>query len=129
MRVTRFFGARLTWEDFDKSGLAVHQALQGRLHFAEFIEVMHALSTAAQLARRLRAAQQEFAHNGGFAAIEVEGVLKAMLIFGDASIGGADGAHQGVVLQNAKRGMDGVALKIHDWIAIGFLIARVDQRI
>ncbi len=90
---------------------------------------MHTLGAAPQLARGLRAAEQQLAKNGGFAAVEVESFLQPMLVLGDATVRGADRTRQRIVIQCAKCTANGVFVQIHDRIAIGFLVARVDERI
>ena len=129
MNVTGFFCSGLPGKYLDQGRLATDQALQRGLHFAQIIKVMHALGSAAQLPRSLRAAEQQFAEDGRFAAIKVEGFLEAMLVFGDPAIRGAHRARKRIVVEYAKGVSNGIFLKIHDRIAIRFLVARVDQRV
>src|ERR1700730_1771362 len=101
MYIARFLCARLPSENLDQRRLAVHQALQRGLHFAQIIKVMHALDAAAKLARGLRTTEQQLAENGSFATIEVEGFLQAMFVLGDAAVGSADRARQRIIVQYA----------------------------
>src|SRR6266404_694584 len=88
---------------------------------------MHTLGAAAQLTGSLRAAEQQVTNYSGFAAVEIEPFLKAMLVLGDAAIRRADGSRQRIVLQRAQRLADGALIESHDRIAVGLLVAGVDH--
>src|SRR5581483_5254891 len=96
---------------------------------ADFLEAVHTLGAAAELAGRLRAAQKEDADERGLSAAEVECFAQPMFIFGDTPVGGARAPGEAIVFE----AMQGVAyrifIEIHDRLAVGTLVARVDQRV
>ena len=127
MGVACFFGAGLRGENLDERRLALHQMLQAGLHGAEIVERMHAFGAGAELAGRLRAAQEQDAENGDFVAIEVEGILEAVLVLGDAAVRGADGADEGLLVQRMERLADGGLVEIHRGFAVRFLVTGIDE--
>jgi hypothetical protein len=56
MFVAGFFVSGLSGKNSDQRGIALHQALQGGLHFSEVLEAMHELGAAAELPGGLGAA-------------------------------------------------------------------------
>ena len=129
MDVAGFLGAGLAQKNFDERRLALHQVLQTGLHGVQIVERMHALGTSAKLAGSLRAAQEQDAQNGDFVAIEVEGFLEAVFVFGDAAVRGADGADQGLPVERMQGLADGGFVESHDGIAIRFLVAGVGESV
>ena len=90
---------------------------------------MHAFAAGTEFAGRLRPPQQQHADESGFAPVEIEDFLEAVLIFGDAAVKGIRGAGQTVFFEAADRLADGVFIETHEGIAIGFLVAGIDQGI
>jgi hypothetical protein len=88
---------------------------------------MHALGACAKFAGGLRAAEQQDAEDGDFVAIKVEGFLEAVFVLGDAAVGGADGADQGLPVERMQGLADGGFVEIHDGFAVRFLVASVDE--
>lgn len=124
--VADFLGAGLAREQSDERRLALHEALEGRVDFAEVGKGMHALGAAAQFTGSLRTAEEEFAENGDVRSEKIERFLEAVLEFGDARIGGG-GAGVAELIKGAKSGADGVFVEGHEGIAVGFLVAGVDE--
>jgi hypothetical protein len=129
MCVASFLRARLPGEKLDQRRLALHQPLQRGLHDAQVVKLVHAVRATAKFARGLRASQQQFAQDGGLVAGEVEGFLKAVLVLGDATDHIVSWSRQFFFIEAAQSFADGVFIDIHEWIAIGFLIARVNERV
>ena len=127
MRPAGFLGAGLARQNFYDGRLALGEALQRRIDFAQFVKMVHALGAAAEFAWRLRTAQQQNAHDRRLTAVEVKSFLEAVFEFGDASIEGVGGAREAVLFEAAQGLADGVIIEIHDRIAIRFLIAGVDE--
>ena len=67
MRIARFLGTWLARQHGHQRRLAFHQLLQARQDIGDFVEAVHALGAAAQLARCLRPAQQQHAQQRRFA--------------------------------------------------------------
>src|SRR5438552_14099034 len=86
VHVARFFGAGLSWKNSCQRRISLHETLQGGLHFGEIFEALHTFGASAELAGRLRTAQQEDAEHGSLSAGEVEHFLQAMLVFGDPAV-------------------------------------------
>ena len=113
-----------------RPAFALHQALQGGLHFGQILETVHALATAAQFARGLRAAQQQHANKGGLAAREIEDFLQAMLILRHPAVGARRSLpREALVVKDVQGLADGVFVQMHDGIAVVFLVAGIDQRV
>ena len=129
VRVTGFLGSGLPREDHGQRWFALHELLQSGQNVADFLETVHALGAASELAGRLRAAQEEDANERGLGAAEVECFAQPMFIFGDAPVGGACAPGEAIVFE----AMQGVAyrifIEIHDRLAVGALVAGVDQRV
>ncbi len=89
---------------------------------------MHAFGAAAEFAGRLRAAEKEFADDGGFGAREIENFGEAMFVFGDAAVA-AGGAGEHLIAERAESGADRIFVECHERIAIRFLVAGVDERV
>src|SRR5450759_1501891 len=64
------------------------------MYLGQVVEGKHALAASPQLAGSLRAAQQQNAQDGGFAAGEIVGLLQPVLILRHPAVGAADGARQ-----------------------------------
>jgi hypothetical protein len=126
MHVARFFGAGLARDDLDQRGIAFDQEIEGGVYGVEVVELVEALGAGAEFAGRLRAAEEKDTEQGDFVAMEIEDFVQAMLEFGDASIGGG-GAGQAVLVEGVNGTADGVFVEGHDRIAIGFLIAGVEE--
>ena len=129
MSVARFFGAGLAGEDFDEGWFALHQMLEAGLDGAQVVEGVHALGADAEFAGGLLAAEQQDAENGDFVAVEVEGFLETVLVLGHTTVRGADGTDQGLAVEGVQGLADGGFVETHDWLAIRFLVAGVDQRV
>ncbi len=127
MGVAHLFGAGLPGKNLDEGRLALHQVLQAGLHGAEIVEGVHAFGARAEFAGRLGAAQEQDTENGDFVAIEVEGFLQAVLVLGDATVRGADGADEGLLVQRMERLADGGLVQIHRGFAVRFLVAGIDE--
>ena len=89
---------------------------------------MHAVGAAAQLAGRLRAAEEQQAEDGGLVAAEVEDGAYAVLV-ARGSTGVAGGGDEFEVLQLVEGSADLVFGEAHDGIAAGSLVACIDQRV
>ena len=88
---------------------------------------MQAFSAAAQFARCLRPTQQQLAQDGFVASAQVQHFGEAMFILGRARV-----AQESGHAFHAKRSAGiahGFFVELHDWIAVRFLIARIDQRV
>ena len=129
MSVALLFCAGLAGENRGKRRVVFHQATQRRKNLVEVIEVMHALSAAAEFAGSLRAAQKEFAEDGGLETREVESLLKAVLVFGDAAIHVICTAGKVLFGESAQGVFDRGIVEVHVRIAIRFLVAGVDERV
>src|SRR5437667_11055848 len=101
--------------------------LQAGLHGSQVVELVHAFSTATELAGRLRAAQQQDTKDSDLMTIEVEGFLEAVLVLRHPAVCGADIANKGLSIQRIQGLANGRFVEIHEGIAIRFLIAGVDQ--
>jgi hypothetical protein len=77
----------------------------------------------------LRPAQEQDAKNGNLVAIKVVGFLETMLVFGDATVRGADGADKGLLAQRMQRLSDSGFVEIHGGFAIRFLVAGIDESV
>ncbi len=75
----------------------------------------------------LRAAQQEHADDGGFAAGEVEDLLQVVLEFGHAAVGAADGAGEMVVFESVQGLADFGFVELHNWLSIVLLLQALTQ--
>ena len=64
-----------------------NQLLQNQIHLVEIFQMMHALAASSQLARRLRAAQQQCAEQGALAPAKIQDLAHAMLKAGHSSLG------------------------------------------
>jgi hypothetical protein len=124
--VAGFFGAGVSREEDDKRRLALHQQSQGGVDGGEVVELVEALGAGAEFAGSLRAAEKENAEERDFVAVEVEGFREAMLVLGDAAVGGG-GARQAVLVKGVERVANGVFVEGHDGFAIGFLVASVED--
>src|ERR1041384_3167752 len=80
--IARFFRACLPRKLLNERRLTLHQMLQARLHGPEILEGMHTLGAASQFPWRLRPPQQQQAQDSRLVAIEVEGFLQPVLVFG-----------------------------------------------
>ena len=129
MHVTRFFRSWLSWEYANQCWLSLHQALQGGLHIRQFGELKDSLAARSQFARSLGSTKQQRAHHGGLSAGEIENLLQAMFVLGDAALGAAHRASQILRVQRFKRISDSTFVEVHHWIAIRFLVTCIDQRI
>jgi hypothetical protein len=69
---------------------------------AQILERVHALGAAAQLAWRLRPAQQQFAQDGRLWPRKIESLRQAMLVFRHAAVRGGR-SRQPVLTQPAQR--------------------------
>jgi len=79
---------------------------------AQIFEGVHSFGAAAEFAGRLRAAEEEFAEDGGFGAREIESIGQAMLVFGHAAIA-AGGASEELLAERAEGAADSVFVEIH----------------
>jgi hypothetical protein len=88
--------------------------------------VVHAVGAAAEFAGSLRAAEEQDAEDGDFAAVEVEDFLEAMFVFGDAAIGSTGGTGEAFFLERVQGFADGLLVEVGDRFTIVFLIAGID---
>ena len=129
MHVTCFFRSWLSWKYADQGWLSLHQALQGGLHIRQFGELEDSLAARSQFARSLGSTKQQRAHHRRLSAGEIENLLQAMFVLGDAALGAAHRAGQILRVQRIESISDSTFVEIHHWIAIRFLITCIDQRI
>src|SRR5580765_8312436 len=99
MHVTVFLCAWLASENAHQWRLALRQAIERRDYVFESVEVIHAVGASAEFAGSLRAAEEQHADDGGFAAVEIEDFLQAVLVLGDAAVGAAGRAGHALFLQ------------------------------
>ena len=62
-------------------------------------------------------------------AVKVVGLLQPVLVLGHATHNVVRGSGQLFFVQGAQRVAHGILIQIHERIAIGFLVARIDERI
>jgi len=129
MRESGFLRARQARKLHDERRIPAHQKIERGLHGAEVVKVVHAIGARTEFAGSLRSTKQEDAEESGFAAIEIEGLLKRVGVFCDAAVSGIGRAGEAFLLERAKRGADGVFIERHYGLAIRFLIAGVDERV
>ncbi len=98
-------------------------------YFIQVFKAMHALGASAQLAGRLRAAQQQHAEDRRFRAGKVKDLLQAVFILCHSTLGAARHSRQLLVAQVAQRQPDRLFVKVRYRLAIVLLVAGVDQRI
>ena len=101
--------------------------LKSREDIVEGFEVVHAVGAAAEFAGSLRPAQQQDADDRGLRAGEVEYFLEPVLEFSHAVVHGVRWSRQAFFFQTPQRAADVVFVQVHHRIAIGFLIAGIDQ--
>ena len=106
MGVANLARAGLTGKSCDQRRVALGQLVEDGEDVVEFLEAMHALGAAAELARGLGSAEKEHAEDSGFAARKVEDFLKAVLVFGDAAV--VHGGDELVILE-AVQGAGGLS--------------------
>ena len=82
--------------------LALGQAIERGDYVVEGFEVVHAVGAAAEFAGSLRAAEEEHADYGDFAAVEVEDFLQAVFELGDAAVGAAGGPGEAFFLERGE---------------------------
>lgn len=126
MRITLFFGAGLARQDRDDRRLALHQEAQRGMNGAEILELVEALGARAQFARSLRAAKEENAENRDFMAMEVEDLLETVLVLGHPAVC-CRRPREAMLVEGVKRAANGVFFEVHDRVAIGFLVAGVEE--
>ena len=124
-----FFRSVLARKLHDQRRIAAQQEIERGLHGAEVVKMVHAIGARAEFAGSLRSAKQEDAEQSGFAAIEIEGFLQRVGVFGDAAVRSVRGTGEAFVLERAERGADGVLVERHDGFAIRFLITGVYERV
>src|SRR5579859_4632886 len=111
MRESGFLRARLARKLHDERRIPAHQKIERGLHGAEVVKVVHAIGARTEFAGSLRSTKQEDAEESGFAAIEIEGLLKRVGVFGDAAVSSIGRAGEAFLLERAKRGADGVFIE------------------
>jgi hypothetical protein len=84
--VAGFFGAGLAGENRGEGRLALHEMMQAGLDGAKIVKVVHALGAGTELAWSLRTSKEQDAKDGDLVAVEIKGLLEAVLIFGDAAV-------------------------------------------
>ena len=127
MRVAGFLGPGLARENAGKGRFAVGEAIESRDNVVEGFEVVHAVGAAAEFAGSLRSAEQQYADDGDFAAVEVEDFLQAMLKLGHTAVRAAGWTSHSLFLQRGQGIANCGFVESHHWIAIVFLIAGVNQ--
>jgi hypothetical protein len=91
--------------------------------------VVQALGASAQFAGSLRAAQQQHADKRRLRAVEVEDLAQPMLVLVDAAVGGTRAASQMQIFQAMQRLAHLLLIEGHHRLAVGALIAGVDERV
>ena len=124
MSVAGFFRSGLASEQLYERRLAIHQKVERGVDGVQVFERIKPIGAGAKFAGRLRAAKEEDANQGSFVAMEVEDVSEAMLVFGDAAIGGG-GAGELLVGERVEGAADGFFVEVHHRLAIGFLVGGV----
>ncbi len=124
MSVAGFFRSGLASEQLYERRLAIHQKVERGVDGVQVFERIKPIGAGAKFAGRLRAAEEQDADQGGFVAMEVEDVGEAMLVFGDAAVGGG-GAGEALFGERVEGAADGLFVEIHDGLAIGFLVGGV----
>src|SRR5690348_2012478 len=76
--------ARLAGKRPDQRRLPLAQAIQCGDYVIQRLEAVHAVGAAAQFAWSLRSTQKKHTHDRDLATVEVEDLLQAMLVLGDA---------------------------------------------
>lgn len=127
VHVARFLGTGLARQHGNQRRPALNEAIEGGVNILESVEVVEALGAAAKLSGSLRAAQQQNAEQSGFAAVEVEDLLQAVLILGDPVVGAGGGAGKAFFLQGGERLADSIFAEGGHRFAIVFLVAGIDQ--
>src|SRR5690348_3103492 len=128
MGVARLLRSRLARQERDERRLASHQMVQSQMHEVQILERMHALGTTAQLAGCLRAAEEEFAKNGGLWPSKIKCVREAMFVLRDATIC-AGGTREPVGIQSAECLLNFALRHTHVRIAVGLLVTGVHERV
>jgi hypothetical protein len=126
MGVGGFFGAGLAGEERDERRLALHQQIESGVDGVEVVKLVETLAAGAKFAGSLRAAEEQDTEERDFVAMEIEGFLEAMLELGDAG-GDGGGAGQTEVVEGVQGLADGVFVEVGDGLAIGFLVAGVEE--
>ncbi len=128
MHIAAFTLARLARQTRDKRPvLTGGERLKRAFKRRRIAELMHARCATAQLARRLRAAQQQGRDQRDFGRREFQiakfRITKALLIFGHAIAETADGAQIMAFHQLIQRLLHLRLAQVHHRLAVGFLIA------
>ena len=129
MHIAIFLRAWLAGQYAHQRSLALRQPVERRDDVFERVEVIHPLRATAEFAGSLRTAEQQHTHDGDFAAVEVEDLLQAVLVFRDAAVGAARGAGHALLLQGHQRFADSAFVQRHHRVAVVLLVAGVDQSI
>jgi hypothetical protein len=120
------FGTGLARKNFYERRFAAHEEIEGRVDGGEIVELVEAVGAGAELAGRLRTAEKQDAEESDLVAMKIVDVLKAVLELGDAAVGGG-GAGEAVLIQRRESLADSVFVEGHDRVAIGFLVAGVED--
>jgi hypothetical protein len=128
MDETCFLGAGLARKNFGERRVASHEEIERGVDGVEIVELVQALGAGAEFAGRLRAAEKEHAEQGDFVAMEIVGVLEAMLELGDATVGGG-GARKAVLIQRMEGLANGIFVEGCDGVAVRFLVAGVEESV
>jgi hypothetical protein len=129
VRVAGLLGAGLAGQHGDERRSALAKLLQPGEDVGDFSEGVEALSAAAELAWSLRAAEEENTDEGRFSAREVVRFSQPVLVLGNAAIGATGAAGEAHVFKAAQSEVNFFLVEVGDWLAIGALVAGVDQGI
>ena len=83
----RLLLARLAGRLLDEQVVSHREHVQGRLHLLEGVEVVQAVGPRAELAWRLRTAEQEQGHDGALSAVEPQHLVEHLPELGRARRG------------------------------------------
>src|SRR5262249_23717681 len=107
--------------------VALDEGTQQPAQVVEVVDLLHAAGARAQLALRLRAAQQQLAEDGDLDLIDVPGVVQRVPPALDAAAGDLD--DQAALLQARQRVLDIVLTQEHHRLAVALLVAAGHQRV
>src|SRR6266853_394223 len=116
MRVARFLGAWLPRQDRHQRRVALFQTAQSGMYAFQVFKSVHARSACSQIPWSLRSTHKQLANDGNLRPVKIESVLKTVLEFGNAAVGGADRTHERLILQMIERFSNLTFFKMHNRI-------------
>jgi hypothetical protein len=134
VHVTRLAPSRLARQPRDERPVgARHQLLELEFHLAHVPERGEARSVRAQLARRLRAAQQQLAHDRGTLRGELQGpelrVAEQVLVLRHPAAESRLFEHQLAAHQAVHQRLHLALVELEHRVAVALLVAGVGQRV